>query len=155
MTGASRSPRTGAEAWREVGRAVEQLRSPHPAQTAVQVERLDLRRLIERVVRAGDARRGSVMQVTAQALGELAAEFDLVAPDLLRAVRAAGGRNELYVRGRALTNDMLPRSPELLEAKLRDGIAPAPTAMLRQLEAALSCIGRPTRERADDAPPAA
>lgn len=151
----SPSQRTGTEAWREVGRAAEPLRSPHPAQTAVQVERLDVRRLLERLVPAEDARRGSVNQATVQALADLAAEFDLMAPDLLRAVRGAAGRNELYVRGRALTNDLLPRSPELLEAKLRDGIAPAPTAMLRRLEAALCCIGRPPQEREDDAPPAA
>lgn len=148
--------------WSELARLVADLRSAHPPTTAIQVERVDLARLLTDVTRR--AHRGEAREVADSLASALQAYTD-VARHLGIALRAAYDRGEVYLRGRALPAHVLPRHSDLLEAKLADRPVPIPASMLRQVESAFVEIHggsapdrrrRPRRRpRNDDHSPAA
>ena len=125
--------RAAAAHWSVVAGLVADLRSPHPPTSALQIERLDLSRLLEDARRTA---RGPRLHGIAEALGQQAERLSEVAAMNRRATLAAHERGELYVLGRALPQESLARRPDLLEAKLTGRVVPAPAAVLRRLEEA-------------------
>lgn len=150
-----------SQRWSDVSRLVGDLRSAHPSTTAIQVERVDLARLLAQVTRR--ARNGGSQEIADGLWAALQAYTD-VAHHLGEALRAASIRGEVYVRGRALPAHVLPRSSDLLEAKLADRPVTIPESMLRPVESAYAALRggsaperrRPRRRpRGDDHSPAA
>jgi hypothetical protein len=150
-----------AQRWSALARLMADLRSAHPSMTAIQVERVDLARLLAEVRRR--AHNGGAREI-ADGLWSSLQAYTEVARHLGVALWAAHDRGEVYVRGRALPAHVLPRSSDLLEAKLADRPVPMPAIMLREVESALVDLhGGPApdrrrprrRPRGDDHSPAA
>ncbi len=153
LQGSSVEARRTADAWRQAATALAPLRSAHPATTSVQVDRLDLARLLDRVASSRGARHDVVVT---RALLELSRQYGELAEDLATALAAAQERGEVLLVGRAIPTESLARRPDLLEAKLRDSVVRAPTSAVRRAEAALRAV--PTTggtTLAPDGPPAA
>lgn len=144
----------GESQWREVAEQVRALRTPHPRAHPIQVERLDIDRLLGRAA-------PSVVPLSRPrvgwALSRIAESFTEVAAHNAVALRAAQERGDLLLLGRAIPTDALPRRPDLLTARLTDQVIPAPTVVVARLESAYTSIARGTRARldADASPPAA
>jgi hypothetical protein len=124
--------------WRAVATQVEPLRTPHPATSAVQVQRAELTRALARLTSAPV----EGIEPTAEALSRASREYAELADLAQRALRSAHERGEIYLLGRALPNEALTRRPDLLQAKLAGQVVPAPTVVVRRLEAALRAIAR-------------
>lgn len=140
--------RTAAARWSVVAGLLADLRSPHPPTSVLQLERLDLGRLLEDVRRES---RGPRLVEIARELGHQAERLSEVAAMNLRATRAAQARGDLYVLGRALPQETLIRRQDLLEAKLTGRVVPAPAAVVRRLEEAYrAIIDEPTTAAARD-----
>lgn len=122
-----------ANAWGDVARLVAPLRTPDPAGHPVQVERLDIQRLL-RCITTDEAT--AAAPESAWALDRAAESFDEIARSNLRAVRAAHSRGDLLLAGRAIPREALVRRPDLVRARLNDEIIPAPTSALRRVESA-------------------
>lgn len=123
--------------WSVVASRVWPLRTPHPATTTLQIERLDLVRLLNKVLSSTDPQD---LAMTAAALSRAVLRCGEVAELNLRALRAAHERGDVYLMGRALPAEALGRRPDLLQAKLADRPVPAPTAMVRRVEAAYRAV---------------
>jgi hypothetical protein len=128
-----------AQRWSDVARLVADLRSAHPSLTAIQVDRVDLARLLDQLMMHAT---GPGAPSIAESLSESLQMYAEVARHLAVAVHRAHGRGEIYLRGRALPANALPRRPELLEAKLADRPVPLPTSMIRELEDAYAELHR-------------
>lgn len=129
--------RVSAARWSVAAGLVADLRSPHPPTSVLQIERLDLGRLLEDARRTA---RGPRLVEVAEELGRQADRLSDMAAMNRRAARAAHERGDLYVLGRALPQESLARRPDLLEAKLMGRVVPAPAAVLRRLEEAYEAI---------------
>lgn len=129
-----------AAQWAEIARQVAALRTAHPPMTALQIERLDLARLLSR---ASSRRIASDSERVAGELSRSALSFDEVAQFHHRAVGSAQQAADLYVAGRTLTHELLRRRPDLLHAKLADRLVPAPTVVVRRLQDAYRVVGSP------------
>lgn len=126
-------------AWLGVGTLVSSLRTAHPARTAIQIDRLDLSRLLDQVTTRTST---SDLHRCAEQLSSLARAFDEVAAFHARGVRATHGRGELYVAGRSLPREVITRRPDLLPAKLADEVVPILTVTARRVEDAFLAIAR-------------
>jgi hypothetical protein len=135
----ARHRRTAHARWCTVAARVDPLRTPHPPNTALQIERLDLARLVDDVMLTA---RGQGSREVAEGLSTLAGRYDEVAELNLRGFRAAHKRGEVHVLGQALPPEALVRRPDLLEAKLTRRLVPAPAALTRRLEEAYEALGR-------------
>ena len=145
---------SGEAQWRDVAEQVRALRSPHPRAHPIQIERLDIDRLLSRAAPTGvPLSRPEV----GWALSRIADSFAEVAAHNAAALRAAQDRGDLLLLGRAIPTDALPRRPDLLEARLTDQVIPAPTAVVATLESRYRAIARETgaQRAADTSPPAA
>ena len=145
---------SGEAQWRDVAEQVRALRTPHPRAHPIQIERLDIDRLLSRAAPTGvPLSRPEV----GWALSRIADSFAEVAAHNAAALRAAQDRGDLLLLGRAIPTDALPRRPDLLEARLTDQVIPAPTAVVATLESRYRAIARETRAQraADTSPPAA
>lgn len=141
--------------WEQVARRVEPIRTAHPQRTALQIERLDLQRLLTSALAVSEP---AALAGSAHGLTRALADYRVVAEHLATALLAAHRRGEIHVHGRALPNETLSRRPELLHAKLVDGVVRAPTLVVRRLEEdyrALSSGRRPTAGAGDRTRPAA
>jgi hypothetical protein len=127
--------------WRDVAAHVQALRTPHPGAHPIQIERLDIERLLSRVAPSGLPQ--SKPEV-GWALSRIAESFVEVAEHNAVALRAAQDRGDLLLVGRAIPTEALSRRPDLLTARLTDQVIPAPTAMITRLESSYRAI---TRER--------
>ncbi len=144
----------GESGWREISEQVRALRTPHPSTHPIQIERLDIDRLLSRAAPSGHpVSRPEVGWV----LSRIAASFTEVAAHNAVALRAAQDRGDLLLLGRAIPTDALPRRPDLLAARLSDQVIPAPTAVIARLESHYRAIakGAPARPSTDVSPPAA
>ncbi len=146
--------REGLSRWRLVADDVRALRSAHPAAHPIQLERLDIHRLLGRLVPRGTAVTSS--QVSWE-LSRLADSFAEIADSGARAVRAAHDRGDLLLVGRAIPQEALPRRPDLLRARLSDEVIAAPALTIARLEATYRDIARGALQRTspDVSPPAA
>lgn len=122
-----------ASAWGEVARLVAALRTADPAGHPVQVERLDIQRLLRAITT--DAATAAAPE-SAWALDRAAESFDEIARSNRRALRAAHRRGDLLLAGRAIPSEALVRRPDLVRARLNDEIIPAPTSALSRVESA-------------------
>lgn len=142
--------------WAAVAQRIAAIRTAHPPLTVMQIERLDLARLL---AHASSPASGTSIVEVAVRLTAAAEGYDEVAALHVRAIAAVQERGELYVVGRALTHDLLTRRPDLLHAKLTDRIVPVPTVVFRKLEDAYRAVadGRPAHADAvsADSTPAA
>ena len=146
--------REGLSRWQAVVEDVRSLRSAHPATHPIQVERLDIHRLLGRLTpRTGAA----TSTETCVELNRLADSFADIAHSNAQAVRAAHDRGDLLLIGRAIPQEALPRRPDLLRARLSDEVIPAPELTIDRLEATYRDIARgaPHRTSPDVSPPAA
>lgn len=146
--------RTGLSRWQSVADHVRSLRSAHPATHPIQLERLDIQRLLGRLVPSGRAVTSS--QVGWE-LSRLADSFAEIADSNAQAIRAAHERGDLLLLGSAIPQEALPRRPDLLRARLSDEVIPAPALTIGQLEATYLGIARRDTHRTspDVSPPAA
>lgn len=153
LDAAARAESAGS-AWRIVAEQLRDLRTPHPGSHPIQIERLEIDRLLARV--ATDAGEGTRPEI-AWTLGRLAASFAEIADLNRRALRDGYERGDLLLRGRAIPTEALSRRPDLLQARLTDQVVPAPTAVLTQLECAYRAAagGVPITQAPDISPPAA
>jgi hypothetical protein len=122
-----------AERWAEVARQVADLRSAHPSATTIQVERVDIARLLDQAAR--NAPQPGEPPV-ADGLTAALRRYAEVAEHLSAATRAAHERGEVYLRGRALPTHFLAGNDDLIEAKLADRPVPVPTVLMHRLESA-------------------
>ncbi|HYN57391.1 MAG TPA: hypothetical protein VES03_09355 [Motilibacterales bacterium] len=140
--------------WLDIAGQVRALRTPHPSSHPIQIERLDIDRLLSRAAPSGiPLSRPKV----AWALSRIAGSFAEVAAHNAVALRAAQDRGDLLLVGRAIPTDALPRRPDLLEARLTDQVIPAPTSVVATLESSYRAIARESGARLDPeiSPPAA
>ena len=128
--------------WREVADQIRALRTPHPGAHPIQIERLDIDRLLSRAVPSGVP---LVRPEVGWSLSRIADSFSEVAAHNASALRAAHDRGDLLLVGRAIPTDALPRRPDLLEARLTDQVIPAPTTVITRLEASYRAIAREPR----------
>ena len=143
LDAATRAAEAGAS-WREVAARVRALRTPHPRAHPIQIERLDIDRLLSRAVPSGvPLSRPDV----GWSLSRIADDFSEVAAHNAAALRAAQDRGDLLLVGRAIPTEALPRRPDLLAARLTDQVIPAPTAVIGRLEACYRAIARESRDR--------
>ena len=150
---ASRAQEAQAQ-WREVAGQVRALRTPHPQAHPIQIERLDIDRLLSRAAPGGiPLSRPEV----GWALSRIAESFTEVAAHNAAALTAAQDRGDLLLIGRAIPTGALPRRPDLLEARLTDQVIPAPTGVVATLVANYRAIAREPAARLapESAPPAA
>jgi hypothetical protein len=130
--------------WREVAGRVRALRTPHPRAHPIQIERLDIDRLLSRAVPSGVP---LTRPEVGWSLSRIADGFSEVAAHNAAALRSAQDRGDLLLVGRAIPTEALPRRPDLLEARLTDQVIPAPTAVIGQLESCYRAISRESRDR--------
>jgi hypothetical protein len=129
--------------WHAVATQVEPLRTAHPSTSAIQIQRAELTRALARLASAP----AEGIEPTAEALSRASREYAELADLAQGALRSAHERGEVYMLGRALPNEALTRRPDLLQAKLTGQVVPAPTVVVRRLEAALRAI---VRDRASE-----
>ncbi len=144
-----------AAAWDDVAHLVVSLRSPHPMAHPIQIERLEIRRLLRRITTATE---DEPHPETAWALVGIAEGFAAIAEDCLRALTATHERGDLFVAGHGVPNDALIRRPDLVHARLHDRIVPVPSLTMRRLAAAYRQAARgatPAASEPDASPPAA
>ena len=135
--------------WQKVTDQVRELRTPHSSTHPIQIERLDIDRLLSRAVPSG-AR--LTRPEVGWALSHAAAAFSEIASQNARALRMAHDRGDLLLVGRAIPTEALPRRPDLLDARLRDQVIPAPTVVVTRLESTYRSLARqPSVARASDA----
>ena len=141
--------------WSEVARQVANLRSAHPSANPIQVERIDIARLLDQVA---VTERAPGAPSPADALTAALDSYGRVAQHLTLAVRRAQEKGEIFIRGRAVPTEVLSRRPDLLEAKLADRVVETPSTVVRRLERAYadvhpdgSSLGR-RRRRSSDSP---
>ncbi len=153
LDAAARAESAGS-AWRFVAEQLRDLRTPHPGRHPIQVERLEIDRLLARV--ATDASGGTRPEI-AWTLGRFAASFAEIAELNLRALHQGYERGDLLLLGRAIPTEALSRRPDLLQARLTDQVIPAPTAVFTKLEWAYRAAvgGTPIAPAPDISPPAA
>jgi hypothetical protein len=158
--GAAARAEEGEARWRAVAEQVRALRTPHPSAHPIQIERLDIDRLLSRVAPSGvPLSRPEV----GWALSRIASQFTTIAELNADALSAAHDRGDLLLLGRAIPTSALGRRPDLLEARLTDQVIPAPSAVVAALVANYRAIARVAppdrqvapRRTADTAPPAA
>ena len=130
--------------WREVADQIRALRTPHPGTHPIQIERLDIDRLLSRAVPSGVP---LAHPEVGWSLSRIADSFSEVAALNASALRAAHDRGDLLLVGRAIPTDALPRRPDLLEARLTDQVIPAPTTVISRLEASYRSIAGVPRSR--------
>ncbi len=123
----------GARQWEAVESLIAPLRTTHPAAHPVQVERLDIERLLTGLP---PARGDDESRAAAWTLSRVAESFAEVARFNAHALHAAHEDGELHMLGRGIPNHALPRRPDLVRARLTDALIPAPTAAVRQIEGA-------------------
>jgi hypothetical protein len=126
----------GETRWREVATQVRALRTPHPSTHPIQIERLDIDRLLSRVAPSDRVVRPEV----GWSLSRIAESFSEVAAHNATALRSAQDAGDLLLLGRAIPTDALPRRPDLLQARLSDQVVPAPTTVITRLEASYRAI---------------
>ena len=131
--------------WREIASQVRALRTPHPSAHPIQIERLDIDRLLSRAVPGGVP---LARPEVGWSLSRIADSFSDVAAHNAAALRAAHDRGDLHLVGRAIPTEALPRRPDLLEARLTDQVIPAPTTVITRLESSYRAIAREPRSRA-------
>ena len=131
--------------WREVAGQVRALRTPHPGAHPIQIERLDIDRLLSRALPSGVP---LARPEVGWSLSRIADSFSEVAAHNASALRAAQDRGDLLLVGRAIPTDALPRRPDLLEARLTDQVIPAPTTVITRLESSYRDISKEPRTRA-------
>ena len=135
--------------WQKVTEQVRELRTPHASAHPIQIERLDIDRLLSRAVPSG-AR--LTRPEVGWALSRAATVFSEIASQNARALRMAHDRGDLLLVGRAIPTEALPRRPDLLDARLRDQVIPAPTVVVTRLESTYRSLARrPPVARASDA----
>lgn len=141
-------------AWREVAEQLRDLRTPHRGGHPIQIERLEIDRLLTRA--AADAT-GVARSELAWALSRLAASFAEVAELNRRALHEGYERGDLLLLGRAIPTEELSRRPDLLQARLDGLVVPAPTAVVTRLESAYRTAAGDTSitQVPDISPPAA
>jgi hypothetical protein len=153
LAAAAATARESALAWRRAAAAIAPLRSAHPATTAVQVDRLDLQRLLDQVT---TGRLQPEAAETAGTLARLGQSYAEVAQHMAEALTQAQATGEVLLDGRALAHEALARHPELIDAKLRGWAVPSPTAPITRAEAALRAVADPSlRDASPAGPPAA
>ncbi|MCU0263299.1 MAG: hypothetical protein MUF09_06425 [Candidatus Nanopelagicales bacterium] len=150
----------GEARWRAVAEQVRALRTPHPSTHPIQIERLDIDRLLRRAAPPGvPLSRPEV----GWALSRIAESFATIAALNATALSAAHDRGDLLLLGRAIPTEALGRRPDLLAARLTDQVIPAPSAVITSLLATYRTLAREarprrapdTQRRGDAAPPAA
>ncbi len=130
--------------WREVADQVRALRTPHPSAHPIQIERLDIDRLLSRAVPSGvPLSRAEV----GWSLSRIADSYSEVATHNAAALRTAQDRGDLLLIGRAIPTEALPRRPDLLEARLTDQVIPAPTTVITRLESSYRTLAKGPRAR--------
>jgi len=151
---AAKAAASGESHWRDVAEQVRALRTPHPRAHPIQIERLDIDRLLSRAAPSGVL---LSRPEVGWALSRIAESFTEVAAHNGAALRAAQDRGDLLLVGRAIPTDALPRRPDLLQARLTDQVIPAPTAVVARLESSYRALARRprTHSAADTSPPAA
>ncbi len=152
---AARRAGNHATAWDTVASLLAPLRSPHPTAHPIQIERLDIQRLLQRVTQAVDV---ETHPETAWALDMILDVFTGIAEDSMRALQAANDRGELYVAGHGLATEALARRPDLLHARLNDQVVPVPSLTMRRVVAAYRQAARGRAQisgEPDASPPAA
>ena len=127
----------GAARWQEVFDQLRALRTPHTSTHPIQIERLDIDRLLSRAAPSGVL---LFRPEVAWTLSRIAESFGDVAVHNVRAVRGAQERGDLLLLGRAIPSDILARRPDLVVARLADQVIPAPTATVRRLEASYRMV---------------
>ncbi len=153
LDAAARAESAGS-AWRFVAEQLRDLRTPHPGSHPIQIERLEIDRLLAGV--ATDAGAGTRPEI-AWTLGRLAASFAEIADLSRRALQGGYERGDLLLLGRAIPTEALSRRPDLLQARLTDQVVQAPTAVFTQLECAYRAAAgdAPITQAPDISPPAA
>jgi hypothetical protein len=134
----------GESRWRDVAAQVRALRTPHPSTHPIQIERLDIDRLLRRAAPSGLP---LMRPEVGWSLSRMADSFCEIAAHNAAAVRAAQDAGDLLLVGRAIPTEALPRRPDLLEARLTDQVIPAPTTVITRLEASYRAIARESRTR--------
>ncbi len=129
--------------WAGVAAAMAPVRTIDAPTTVLQVERLDLARLLERAL-AGARTSPTTVSPTApevaERLWEACVTFRPVAAQCAASVRALHLQGQLYLAGRQLPGYLFTRRPDLVSARLTDQLVPAPSVVARRLEAHLHAI---------------
>lgn len=119
------------------------MRTPDAPTTVLQVERLDLARLLERAL----ARRSTgtwspspTVEVVAGRLTQACVSYRAVATSCASSIRMMHEQGLLFLAGRHLPKYLIARHQGLVSARLDDLLVPAPTVVARRLEAQLHAI---------------
>lgn len=137
----SPEPQNALGLWAEASAQLTVVRTPDPARTVLQVERLELARLLERCESSTGRWPHRAREDKAVALREACSEYERVAAICAKAVRHLSRSGDLYVTGNSLPGELISRRPDLIAHKLSDTVLPAPPLVARRLEATLHRIG--------------
>lgn len=144
----------GLDNWKHVAAHVRCLRTPHPVTHPIQVERLDIERLIGRVL---PVRASPMPGQIAWELSRIARLFDEVATYCVQTIRLDHEHGQVLLVGRAIPTEALPRRPDLLHARLHDRVVVVPPISMNRLLMAYDVMTRsgPSGSAPPASPPAA
>lgn len=126
-----------SEAWRLVAEQIAALRTPHPANHSIQIERTQIGRLLRQVTGIDDA---TPLPSSAERLLQLTFAFDDVAGHNAQGLLVAHSRGDVLIAGRAVPRDVLSMSDDLLHARLTDTAVRAPRMSVRRIERAYRTV---------------
>lgn len=129
-----------SEAWRIVAGHVAALRTPDSTRHSIQIERIQIERLLKQVTRAEAA---TPLPSTAEDLVRLTLEFDEVARLNALALRKAHSRGDVLIAGRAVPRELLAERDDLLRARLTNIAVRAPQMSVRRIERAYRAVTGP------------
>lgn len=126
-----------SEAWRAVAEQIAALRTPHPANHSIQIERIQIERLLRCVTTTGAA---TPLPATGEELVRLVYCFDDVARFNALGLRRAHSKGDVLIAGRALPREALEQRDDLLRARLANTSVRAPRMSVRRVERAYRAI---------------
>ncbi|MGB8021768.1 MAG: hypothetical protein WCF04_11120, partial [Candidatus Nanopelagicales bacterium] len=126
-----------SEAWRVVAEQIAALRTPHPANHSIQMERIQIERILRHVTTTGAA---TPMPATAEALVRLVHCFDDIARYNVLGLRGAHSRGDVLIAGRAVPREVIAQRDDLLRARLTDTAVRAPRMSVRRVERAYRAV---------------
>ena len=133
-------PLSHLELWADAAAQLTTVRTPDSGRTVLQLERLELARLLVRCEGAGGRGLQRTSEEKAAALRAVCAEYGRVATLCAKAVRHLSRSSDLYVTGDSVPGEVISRRPDLISHKLSGGVLPAPPLVSRRLEATLHRI---------------
>jgi hypothetical protein len=131
------------ECWAAVAATLAPVRTPDVAMSVLQIERLDLARLLERAL----ARRGGPTDATspdplAERLTAASRSYRQVAGPCAASVEVLHAQGLIYLVGRLVPRDLITRHQSLVAARLGDRLVAAPAIVARRLEDQLNAISQ-------------